>query len=80
MSRAVRNKVAPVADKARAVSMPMSELVPVTTMTLPLSLPSTLLSLMISSAVGRASPAPFGSRERQYIYPWRRGCGDDVKG
>lgn len=59
-SRAVRKSVAPVAARARVVSMPIPEDVPVMTMTSPLSLPSASSSLIICRAVGRASPGPLG--------------------
>eukprot|EP00243_Klebsormidium_subtile_P004275 TRINITY_DN1813_c0_g2_i1.p1 TRINITY_DN1813_c0_g2~~TRINITY_DN1813_c0_g2_i1.p1 ORF type:complete len:124 (-),score=8.41 TRINITY_DN1813_c0_g2_i1:173-514(-) len=60
MSRAVRNKCAPVACRARAVSTPIPAEHPVMKMTLSVSLPTSPSSLMMSIAVGRASPGPLG--------------------
>ena len=60
VSRAVRNKVAPVAFSALAVSMPMPEVDPVMTIILLDSFPSRDSSWIIWREVGRASPAPCG--------------------
>jgi hypothetical protein len=46
-SRAVNNSLAPVKDRARAVSIPIPEEVPVMTITFPASFPSTPSSLII---------------------------------
>ena len=48
------------AKNARAVSTPMPEEQPVMKMTFPASFPSRFSSLMMSRAVGRASPGPLG--------------------
>ena len=50
--------VAPVAERARAVSIPIPEEQPVMKATLPWSFPSRPSSWMIWRAVGRASPGP----------------------
>ena len=60
VSRTPRKSFAPVADSARAVSMPIPEEQPVMRNTLSESLPSRLSSLTISKAVGRESSTPWG--------------------
>lgn len=61
--RAVRKRVAPVAFSARAVSIPMPDEQPVIRTTLSLSFPIKTSSLIISRAVGRLSPGPFGETQ-----------------
>ena len=59
-SRTPRKSLAPVELSALAVSIPMPEEQPVMRKTLSVSLPCKPSSLMMSRAVGRASPGPLG--------------------
>ena len=68
--RAVKKTFPPVAASARPVSTPMPDDAPVTMKTLSIILPSSPSSLMISNAVGRASPGPrslAGSCASEYL-------------